>query len=154
MFTLLVLTAQNAPPSYHGQGRAYPTGSAFPGSAADKSHDRSISAAFSIPRLALFLLKRAAVNDFAAHTEGSSVRTLLIDDAARLLGLSRRTVYYRIRDGRLQTVRTIGGTQRVLVSSVEALLHDIRAREDQRIARLLRGRTRRPSALEPEALPL
>jgi len=30
-------------------------------------------------------------------------RSLLIDDAAQLLGVSRRTIYYRIRAGRLQT---------------------------------------------------
>jgi excisionase family DNA binding protein len=32
-------------------------------------------------------------------------RSFLIDDAARLLGVSRRTVYYRIREGRLLTIR-------------------------------------------------
>ena len=48
-------------------------------------------------------------------------RSLLIDDAAVMLGISRRTVYYRIREGRLQTVRTRCGSQRVLVSSIEAL---------------------------------
>ena len=50
-------------------------------------------------------------------------RSLFIDDAARVLGISRRTVYYRIREGRLQTIRTRCGSQRVLVSSVEALLN-------------------------------
>jgi excisionase family DNA binding protein len=53
-----------------------------------------------------------------------STRTLLIDDAAAALGVSRRTVYYRIRDGRLRTVRTRCGSQRVLVSSIEALLRE------------------------------
>ena len=52
------------------------------------------------------------------------VRNLLIDDAAQLLGVSRRTVYYRIRDGRLETIRTKCGSQRVLVSSIEALLRE------------------------------
>ena len=47
--------------------------------------------------------------------------TLLIDDAAVSLGVSRRTVYYRIREGRLRTIRTRCGSQRVLVSSIEAL---------------------------------
>ena len=42
-----------------------------------------------------------------------------IEQAAQLLGVSRRTVYYRIRDGRLRTIRTIGGSQRVLMDSVE-----------------------------------
>jgi excisionase family DNA binding protein len=53
-----------------------------------------------------------------------SDRSLLIDDAARLLGVSRRTVYYRIREGRLRTIRTRCGSQRVLVSSIEALLRE------------------------------
>jgi excisionase family DNA binding protein len=49
-------------------------------------------------------------------------RSLLLEDAAALLGVSRRTIYYRIRDGKLQTVRTPGGSQRVLVDSIELLL--------------------------------
>jgi excisionase family DNA binding protein len=49
---------------------------------------------------------------------------LFIEEAAQRLGVSRRTVYYRIREGRLQTIRTRGGSQRVLVSSLEALLRD------------------------------
>lgn len=47
-------------------------------------------------------------------------RSVTIDQAACLLGVSRRTVYYRIREGRLLTVRTIGGSQRVLMSSLDA----------------------------------
>jgi len=43
-----------------------------------------------------------------------------LDHAARLLGVSRRTIYNRIRDGRLQTIRTAGGSQRVLLESVPA----------------------------------
>ena len=46
-------------------------------------------------------------------------RTVSLDQAAELLGVCRRTIYNRIRDGRLQTVRTIGGSQRVLLYSVE-----------------------------------
>jgi excisionase family DNA binding protein len=48
-------------------------------------------------------------------------RSLLILEAARRLGVSRRTVYYRIRDGLLRTIRTRGGSQRVLLSSIEQL---------------------------------
>ena len=48
-------------------------------------------------------------------------RSVSIEQAAQLLGVSRRTVYYRIRDGRLRTVRTLGGSQRVLVDSVEEM---------------------------------
>lgn len=50
--------------------------------------------------------------------------TVMIDHAAALLGVSRRTVYYRIREGRLRTVRTMGGTQRVLVASIAELLRE------------------------------
>jgi excisionase family DNA binding protein len=45
-------------------------------------------------------------------------RSVSLDDAAQLLGVSRRTIYNRIRDGRLQTIRTLGGSQRVLLDSV------------------------------------
>jgi excisionase family DNA binding protein len=56
-------------------------------------------------------------------------KSFLVKDAAALLGVSRRTVYYRIRDGRLRTVRTIGGSQRVLLESIEALLREQRGLE-------------------------
>lgn len=46
-------------------------------------------------------------------------RSVSLDHAAELLGVSRRTVYNRIRDGRLQTIRTLGGSQRVLLDSVQ-----------------------------------
>ena len=49
------------------------------------------------------------------------IKSLLIDDAAQLLGVSRRTIYYRIREGRLQTIYTRCGSQRVLLSSIEML---------------------------------
>jgi excisionase family DNA binding protein len=55
-------------------------------------------------------------------------RSFLIDDAAQLLGVSRRTIYYRIREGRLRTIRTRCGSQRVLVSSIEILLREMRGR--------------------------
>jgi len=32
--------------------------------------------------------------------------------------VSRRTIYNRIREGRLRTIRTLGGSQRVLLDSV------------------------------------
>lgn len=56
-------------------------------------------------------------------------RSVFVDQAAALLGVSRRTVYYRIRDGRLATVRTRGGSQRVLVESIEALLREAEQRD-------------------------
>ena len=46
-------------------------------------------------------------------------RSVSIEQAAALLGVSRRTVYYRIRDGKLRTIRTLGGSQRVLLDSVD-----------------------------------
>jgi excisionase family DNA binding protein len=45
-----------------------------------------------------------------------------LEHAAELLGVSRRTIYNRIRQGRLRTIRTIGGSQRVLSESVLASL--------------------------------
>ena len=48
-------------------------------------------------------------------------RSVSLDHAAGLLGVSRRTIYNRIRDGRLQTIRTLGGSQRVLMDSVEEM---------------------------------
>jgi len=46
-------------------------------------------------------------------------RSVSLDHAAELLGVSRRTIYNRIREGRLQTIRTLGGSQRVLLDSVQ-----------------------------------
>ncbi len=44
-------------------------------------------------------------------------RSVSLDHAAELLGVSRRTIYNRIREGRLQTIRTLGGSQRVVLDS-------------------------------------
>lgn len=62
------------------------------------------------------LAERISETDGLAPRIGRSVS---LDHAAELLGVSRRTIYNRIREGRLLTVRTIGGSQRVLVDSVE-----------------------------------
>lgn len=48
-------------------------------------------------------------------------RSVSLETAAEILGVSRRTIYNRIRDGRLQTIRTLGGSQRVLLESVRDL---------------------------------
>ena len=45
-------------------------------------------------------------------------RSVSLDQAAELLGVSRRTIYNRISEGRLLTIRTRGGSQRVLLDSV------------------------------------
>jgi excisionase family DNA binding protein len=57
----------------------------------------------------------------SGHTEHRLGRSVSIDQAAQLLHVSRRTIYNRIRDGRLVTIRTIGGSQRVLVESLTEL---------------------------------
>ena len=45
-------------------------------------------------------------------------RSVSIDRASQLLQVSRRTIYNWIREGRLQTVRTLGGSQRIVVDSI------------------------------------
>jgi excisionase family DNA binding protein len=55
------------------------------------------------------------------HFEPQMGRSVSIEQAARLLNVSRRTVYNRIRDGKLQTIRTLGGSQRVLMSSLDEI---------------------------------
>src|SRR6185503_6954989 len=60
------------------------------------------------------------------------VQSLLLEQAAELLGVSRRTVYYRIREGRLRTVRARCGSQRVLIESIEELLREQSERARQR----------------------
>ena len=69
--------------------------------------------------MALFLRLRPIMSNHESSS-GPGL-SLLIDDAAAMLNVSRRTVYYRIREGRLQTVRTLGGSQRVLMTSLDAL---------------------------------
>lgn len=59
----------------------------------------------------------------ASQNETKSVgphigRSVSLDHAAAMLGVSRRTIYNRIREGRLQTVRTLGSSKRVLVESL------------------------------------
>jgi excisionase family DNA binding protein len=45
-------------------------------------------------------------------------RSISIEVAAEVLNLSRRSVYNYIKEGKLRTVRTINGSQRVLVESL------------------------------------
>lgn len=54
---------------------------------------------------------------------GVERRSVLIDQAVAMLGVSRRTVYYWIRQGRLRTIRTRCGSQRVLLASMAGLHH-------------------------------
>jgi excisionase family DNA binding protein len=48
-----------------------------------------------------------------------SARSLSLAQAREALGVSRRTLYYWIKRGRVQTLRTALGSQRVLVESVK-----------------------------------
>lgn len=45
-------------------------------------------------------------------------QTVSIDRASELLGVCRRTVYYMLGDGRLVSIRTLNGSQRVLLDSI------------------------------------
>ena len=76
-----------------------------------------------------------------AHAELPFGRTLSLDQAAAFLGVSRRTIYNRIRTGRLETVRTLGGSQRVLVDSMQSSANDTfsGSREDK-APHLIHGR--------------
>jgi excisionase family DNA binding protein len=64
----------------------------------------------------------AVTLSFASSQSGPRLgRSVSIEQAAALLQVSRRTIYNRIREGRLVTIRTIGGSQRVLVESLNEL---------------------------------
>ena len=63
-----------------------------------------------------------------------TARSVFIEQAMRMLGVSRRTLYYRIRDGRLQTIRVHGGSQRVLIDSIRNLVATDRQRGARRRA--------------------
>jgi excisionase family DNA binding protein len=60
---------------------------------------------------------------FSSHANTSVAepqfgRSVSLDQAAELLHVSRRTIYNWIKEGRLQTIRTLGGSQRVLIESL------------------------------------
>lgn len=81
--------------------------------------------------------------------------SLLIGDAAVLLGVSRRTVYYRIRSGRLDTIRTKGGTQRVLLESLERLLRSEQlSRAGQGVTPENSVSAQRPDSSERSSMPV
>jgi len=64
------------------------------------------------------LAARAGLAGQAELAEPKLGRSVSLDHAAEMLGVSRRTIYNRIREGRLVTIRTLGGSQRVLLDSV------------------------------------
>jgi excisionase family DNA binding protein len=68
----------------------------------------------------------------AGDSRRAARRSVLVDQAAELLGVSRRTIYNRIREGRLLTIRTRCGSQRVLLESVESLLREMGKHEKDR----------------------
>ena len=53
-----------------------------------------------------------------------AARSLSLDRTCRVLGISRRTVYYWIKEGRLATTRTRMGSQRVLTDSLKSMWFD------------------------------
>lgn len=60
---------------------------------------------------------------FSSHADTSVAepqfgRSVSLDQASELLHVSRRTIYNWIKEGRLQTIRTLGGSQRVLIESL------------------------------------
>lgn len=59
--------------------------------------------------------------EFSRDFEPRIGRSVSLEHAAALLGVSRRTIYNRIRESRLQTIRTAGGSQRVLLESLGTL---------------------------------
>ena len=69
--------------------------------------------------------------------------SVLVDQAAALLGVSRRTIYYRIREGKLSTLRTRCGSQRVLMASLQRLMRET-AEDRPAAARPLDPRRRTP----------
>jgi excisionase family DNA binding protein len=69
--------------------------------------------------------------------------SVLVDQAAALLGVSRRTIYYRIREGKLSTFRTRCGSQRVLMASLQRLMRETAEHRPQTPPRPARADTRR-----------
>jgi len=100
-------------------GTNYPSGVVRPHRADGLGHTKACK----------FVQKRVqTLRHRSCGVRGVAPRSLLVDHAAEILGVSRRTIYYRIRQGRLRTVRTRCGSQRVLVESIEALLREQRER--------------------------
>ena len=58
------------------------------------------------------------MNSLHNESEPRFGRSVSIDQAAQLLNVSRRTIYNRIKDGKLKTMRTAAGSRRVLMESL------------------------------------
>ena len=61
------------------------------------------------------------MNSLHTESEPRLGRSVSIEQAAHLLSVSRRTIYNRIKDGRLKTTRTTAGSRRVLMESLYEL---------------------------------
>src|SRR5262245_7727181 len=62
-------------------------------------------------------------------------RSVSLEHAAELMRCSRRTVYHRIKNGLLETIRTHNGSMRVTVESLGAYLRVEHERERHRFFR-------------------
>ena len=102
-------------------GTCYPPGTSYPRQIAGNTLRAENRAGISEPPPGTVPAAGLAGDD-----RMTDERSLLIEDASELLGISRRTVYYRIREGRLKTIRTRCGSQRILLSSIERLLCEMR----------------------------
>src|SRR5215207_5811791 len=94
------------------------------GSAASSNHARGCGnpAANQLDRHRSCDTARMETTETAPHNHEPRIgRSVSLDHAAQILGVSRRTIYNRIREGRLQTIRTLGGSQRVLLDSVQEI---------------------------------
>ena len=62
------------------------------------------------------------VGSVVAHDMGGygDLDTVSMMQACQMLGVSRRTLYYWIKSGRVETRRTALGSQRVLMASVQS----------------------------------
>lgn len=64
-----------------------------------------------------------------ATTEGLEQLTITVEDAAKVLGIPRRSVYEHVRTGRLPHIE-LGRRKLILKSGLEGLIKDARDRAD------------------------
>src|ERR1700730_8335089 len=84
------------------------------------AHPGSVTAQLALPvRLQTSTERKMAQNESAPeHGFKARIgRSVSLDHAVRRLGVSRQTIDNRTREGRLQTIRTLGRSQRVLLAS-------------------------------------
>jgi excisionase family DNA binding protein len=93
----------------------------FPGNTLLRCRVQLINLASLLPLPRAHKGEKVLMDSAVTTLEPRLGRSVSIDQAATLLNVSRRTIYNRIREGRLITIRTIGGSQRVLVESLVEL---------------------------------